>query len=72
MTVVQTLPDDAALRRARRARVLAAMEEADIDFLVVGREGDARYVWARRVMGRRLPGLRAGFVFVRASGAVTS
>ena len=41
MTVVVTQPDDATLRRARRARVMAAMEEADVDFLIVGREGDA-------------------------------
>ena len=44
MTVVEVLPDDAALRQARRARVLAEMEAADIDVLIVGREGNARYV----------------------------
>ena len=71
MTVVETLPDDAALRRARRARVLAAMEEADIDFLIVGREGNARYVsGAPRLWTAGSRAFGPGCVFVRASGAV--
>ena len=44
MTVTEVLPDDEALRHARRARVLAEMEAEDIDVLVVGREANARYV----------------------------
>ena len=71
MTVVVTQPDDATLRRARRARVLAAMEEADIDFLVVGREGNARYVsGAPRLWTAGSRAFGPGCVFVRASGAV--
>ena len=71
MTVVDILPDDAALRLARRARVLAAMEEADVDFLVVGREGNARYVsGAPRLWTAGSRAFGPGCVFVRASGAV--
>jgi Xaa-Pro dipeptidase len=44
MTSTEVLPDDAALRLARRERVLAEMEAADVDILVVGREANARYV----------------------------
>ncbi len=44
MTSTEVLPDDAALRHARRERVLAEMEAADVDILVVGREANARYV----------------------------
>ena len=40
MTTTEVLPDDAALRRARRARVLAEMEAEGIDLLVVGRGGE--------------------------------
>jgi Xaa-Pro dipeptidase len=71
MTVVETLPDDAALRRARRARVLAAMEEAGVDFLIVGREGNARYVsGAPRLWTAGSRAFGPGCVFVRATGAV--
>jgi Xaa-Pro aminopeptidase len=71
MTAVEILPDDAALRRARRARVLAAMEEADVDFLIVGREGNARYVsGAPRLWTAGSRAFGPGCVFVRASGAV--
>src|ERR1700733_10689573 len=44
MAVTEVRPDDEALRRARRARVLAEMEAESIDVLVVGREANARYV----------------------------
>ena len=44
MTTTEVLPDDAALRRSRRERVRAEMEAAGVDLLVVGREGNARYV----------------------------
>ena len=71
MTVVVTQPDDATLRRARRARVLAAMEEADVDVLIVGREGNARYVsGAPRLWTAGSRPFGPGCVFVRASGAV--
>jgi Xaa-Pro dipeptidase len=69
--VVETLPDDAALRRARRARVLAAMEAADVDFLIVGREGNARYVsGAPRLWTAGSRAFGPGCVFVRENGAV--
>jgi Xaa-Pro dipeptidase len=71
MTAVVTQPDDATLRKARRARVLAAMEEADVDFLVVGREGNARYVsGAPRLWTAGSRAFGPGCVFVRANGAV--
>lgn len=44
MTKTEILPDDAALRTARRERVLAEMEAAGVDMLVLGREANARYV----------------------------
>jgi Xaa-Pro dipeptidase len=44
MPVTEVLPDDAVLRAARRERVLAEMEAADVDVFVVGREANARYV----------------------------
>jgi Xaa-Pro dipeptidase len=67
----EVLPDDETLRRARRNRVLAAMEEADIDVLVVGREGNARYVTGapRLWMAGSRP-FGPGCVLVRATGAV--
>jgi len=71
MTAVEILPDDAALRRARRARVLAAMEAADVDFLIVGREGNARYVsGAPRLWTAGSRAFGPGCVFVRENGAV--
>lgn len=44
MTVTEILPDRAALRAERRARVLAAMAAEGIDILITGREANARYV----------------------------
>jgi Xaa-Pro dipeptidase len=71
MTVVDVLPDDAALRRARRARVLAEMEADGIDVLVVGREGNARYVsGAPRLWTAGSRAFGPGCVLVRATGAV--
>ena len=71
MTVVEVLPDDAALRQARRARVLAEMEAADIDVLIVGREGNARYVsGAPRLWTAGSRAFGPGCVLVRDSGAV--
>lgn len=40
----EVLPDDEALRLERRARALAEMEADGIDILILGREGNARYV----------------------------
>jgi Xaa-Pro aminopeptidase len=71
MTVTDVLPDDAALRVARRSRVLAEMEAADIDVLVVGREGNARYVsGAPRLWTAGSRAFGPGCVLVRATGAV--
>ena len=44
MITTEIIPDDAALRADRRGRVLAEMEAAGIDMLVLGREANARYV----------------------------
>ncbi len=71
MTIVDIVPDEVGLRQARRARVLAAMEEADIDLLVVGREGNARYVsGAPRLWTAGSRAFGPGCVLVRESGAV--
>jgi Xaa-Pro dipeptidase len=71
VTVTEVLPDDAALRLARRSRVLAEMEAADIDVLVVGREGNARYVsGAPRLWTAGSRAFGPGCVFARASGSV--
>ena len=71
MTVVDVRPDDEALRIARRARVLAEMEAADIDVLVVGREGNARYVsGAPRLWTAGSRAFGPGCVLVRATGSV--
>jgi Xaa-Pro aminopeptidase len=40
----EILPDDRALRTARRERALAAMKEHDVDILVLGRPANVRYV----------------------------
>jgi Xaa-Pro dipeptidase len=39
----EALPDDSALRHGRRERLLAAMEEHDLDVLVLGRVANIRY-----------------------------
>ena len=71
MTVVDVLPDDAALRLARRDRVLAEMEAAGIDVLVVGREANARYVsGAQRLWTAGSRAFGPGCVLVRATEAV--
>jgi Xaa-Pro dipeptidase len=71
MTVTETVPDDAALRHARRARVLEAMEAEGFDVLVVGREGNARYVsGAPRLWTAGSRAFGPGCVLVRATGAV--
>lgn len=40
----EILPDAADLRRGRRERALAQMDERDIDILVLGRQANVRYV----------------------------
>jgi Xaa-Pro aminopeptidase len=71
VAVTQVLPDEAALRLARRSRVLAELEAADIDLLVVGREGNARYVsGAPRLWTAGSRAFGPGCVLVRATGSV--
>jgi Xaa-Pro dipeptidase len=71
VTVTEILPDDAALRLARRSRVLAEMEAAGIDVLVVGREGNARYVsGAPRLWTAGSRAFGPGCVLVRSTGSV--
>ena len=71
MTITEVLPDDAALRTARRARVQAQMEALDIDVLVVGREANARYLsGVPRLWTAGSRAFGPGCVFVRATGAV--
>ncbi len=73
MTVTDVVPDDVVLRLARRRRVLAQMEAADIDVLVVGREGNARRRYVSGAPRLWTAGSRAfgpGCVLVRASGSV--
>lgn len=41
---LEILPDATDLRRGRRERALAQMEERDIDILVLGRQANVRYV----------------------------
>jgi Xaa-Pro dipeptidase len=71
MTSTEVLPDDAALRRSRRARVLAEMEAEGIDVLVLGREGNARYVsGAPRLWTAGSRAFGPGCVLERATGSV--
>jgi Xaa-Pro aminopeptidase len=44
LAVTEVVPDQAALRAARRARVLDAMAEVGVDILITGRESNARYI----------------------------
>ncbi|HXA12802.1 MAG TPA: aminopeptidase P family N-terminal domain-containing protein, partial [Mycobacterium sp.] len=39
----EVLPDDRALRYARRERAFAEMEAHDLDVLVLGRQANVRY-----------------------------
>jgi Xaa-Pro aminopeptidase len=71
MTTTEVLPDDTALRTARRARVLAEMEASGVDVLVVGREGNARYAsGAPRLWTAGSRAFGPGCVVVRETGAV--
>jgi Xaa-Pro aminopeptidase len=71
MSTTAIVPDDEALRLERRARALAAMEAADIDICVLGREANARYVsGAPRLWTAGSRAFGPGCVLVRATGAV--
>src|SRR4249919_196858 len=67
----ETSPDDPCLRQGRRERLLDAMEQADLDVLVLGRVANIRYasgvpiLWnaGTRPFGR-------GCVVVRETGEV--
>ncbi len=64
-------PDDAALRKVRRERVLAEMADEGIDILITGRESNARYVAG--VPRLWLAGSRPfgpGCILVRETGAI--
>src|ERR1700761_2192187 len=41
----EPLPDPPALRQGRRERMFAAMEDHDLDVLVMGRVANIRYAW---------------------------
>jgi len=63
--------DFAALRTARRQRVLAEMERRNVDALVVWREANAKYIsGARRLWRAVVTAFSPGCVLVRATGAV--
>ncbi len=67
----EIVPDDPALRVARRERVRAAMDEAGVDILVLGREANARYVsGAPRLWLAGTRPFGPGCVLVRETGAV--
>lgn len=71
VAITEVLPDDEKLRVARRARMLAEMEAESIDVLVVGREGNARYVsGAPRLWTAGSRAFGPGCVLVGATGAV--
>ena len=71
MNATEVLPDDVALRHSRRARVLAEMESEGIDLLVLGREGNARYVsGAPRLWTAGSRAFGPGCVLERATGSV--
>lgn len=65
------VPDEAVLRRERRERALAEMEVDGIDILILGREGNARYVaGAPRLWTAGSRPFTPGCVLVRATGDV--
>jgi Xaa-Pro dipeptidase len=67
----EVLADAQALRAARRRRVIEAMEQHDIDALLLGREANARYVaGAQRLWTAGTKPFGPGCVVVRESGAV--
>lgn len=67
----EVVADDAALRRERRDRALAEMEADQIDILILGREGNARYVsGAPRLWTAGSRPFTPGCVLVRDTGDV--
>jgi Xaa-Pro dipeptidase len=71
MAMTEVLPDDAALRQARRNRLLAEMDAAGVDILIAGREANARYVaGAPRLWTAGSHAFGPGCVLVRATQAV--
>ena len=67
----EVVPDAATLRTERRARALAEMEADGIDILILGREGNARYVaGAPRLWTAGSRPFTPGCVLVRATGDV--
>ncbi len=62
--------DFARLRADRRERVLAAMAEQAVDLLLVGRQGNARYVAGHRPIWRAVVTPWAPFAALRADGGV--
>jgi Xaa-Pro aminopeptidase len=67
----ELLPDDRALRYARRERALAAMADADLDVLVLGRPANVRYVAGAQLLWNAGPrGFSPSCVLVRDSGEV--
>jgi Xaa-Pro aminopeptidase len=62
--------DFPALRTDRRTRVLAAMAEAEVDLLLLGRQGNARYVAGHRPIWRAVVTPWAPFAALRADGGV--
>ena len=67
----EVTPDDADLRRERRERALAEMEADGIDILILGREGNARYVsGAPRLWTAGSRPFTPGCVLVRATGDI--
>ena len=67
----EVLPDAASLRAERRARALAEMEADGIDILILGREGNARYVaGAPRLWTAGSRPFTPGCVLVRATGDI--
>jgi Xaa-Pro aminopeptidase len=67
----ELLPDDRALRYARRERALVAMATADLDVLVLGRPANVRYVAGAQLLWNAGPrGFSPSCVLVRATGDV--
>ncbi len=67
----EVLPDELALRTARRQRAFAAMDEHGIDALVLGREANARYVaGAQRLWTAGTRPFGPGCVVVRSTGRI--
>jgi Xaa-Pro aminopeptidase len=67
----EVLADERSLREGRRRRVLAEMDAADLDVLLLGREANARYVsGAPRLWTAGTRTYGPGCVLVRSTGAI--